>query len=169
MVHVYLGLGTNLGDRAEALQEALTRLDAAGICVSAVSSVYETEPVGVRDQPWFLNLVCVVETDQSPCDLLTSLRNIECAMGRSRTVRWGPRPIDLDILIYDDLIQDDPCLTIPHPRMTERAFVLQPLAEISPDLVFPGTELTIEDLLQQLSDPDEVRRIGRLEQILAQT
>ena len=167
MAHVYLGLGTNLGDRAENLQEALTRLGAACIRVLTASSVYETEPVGVRDQPWFLNMVCAVETHQTPCGLLSSLRRIECTMGRSRTLRWGPRIIDLDILLYDEVIRADPCLTIPHARMTERAFVLRPLAEISPDLIFPGTELTIKELLQRLNDPEEARRIGRLEEILA--
>ena len=113
----------------------------------------------VKSRPWQL----------APAALLADLQGIERDLGRVRAERWGPRTIDLDILLYDEVIQDDPCLTIPHPRMTERAFVLRPLAEISPDLVFPGTKLIIRELLQQLRDPEEARRIGRLEEILAQT
>jgi len=163
MARAYLGLGSNLGDRMANLKEALARLETAGLHITDLSSVYETEPVGLRDQPWFLNIVCAVETDRSPLDLLATLQNIERAMKRVRTVRWGPRLIDLDILLYDEIILDTPHLTIPHPRMAERAFVLEPLAEISPDLIYPGTGLTIADLLQRLKTPERVYRIGRLE------
>ena len=169
MACAYLGLGGNLGDRAAALREALTKLEAAGIRITALSSVYETEPVGLRDQPCFLNMVCAIETDQTPFDLLVTLQNIESAMGRVRTVRWGPRIIDLDILLYDEITLNTPYLTIPHPRMIERAFVLRPLAEISPDLIHPGMGLTIETLVQHLSGPERIYRIGRLEEILRQT
>ena len=167
MARVYVGLGTNLGNRTAGLQQALSKLEDAGARIEALSAVYETEPVGLRQQPWFLNMVCAVETDQTPCDLLATLQGIEYSMGRLRTVRWGPRPIDLDILLYDELVLDDLCLTIPHPRMTQRAFVLRPLAEIAPDLIFPGMELTIGEFLERLGDPEETRRVGRLDEILA--
>src|SRR5262245_35816398 len=125
-VTVYLGLGSNLGDRLEHLREAV-RLLAPAVKVTAHSSYYETDPVGVTDQPLFLNAVVRGETDLSPGDLLTLCKHIEAERQRVATVRWGPRTCDVDILLYGDLALDTPDLTIPHARMHERAFVLVPL------------------------------------------
>ncbi len=113
-----------------------------------MSPSIETAPVGVEDQPWFLNACCLVRTGLGPGQLLSELHRIERAHGRDRASeqRWGPRLIDLDLLLFDDLIMDEPELTIPHPRMHERAFVLGPLAEIAPDLVHPGLGLTVLEL-----------------------
>ena len=135
----YLGLGANLGDRAANLREAVGRLDGSGSCVvMAVSSLYATSPVGIEDQPEFLNAVIRVDTTLSPGDLLDLCGSIENDMGRKRTIRWGPRVIDIDILIYDNVACNNERLTIPHPRMMERAFVLAPLAEIAPDVELVG-------------------------------
>ena len=140
MAHVaYLGLGSNLGDRLDALQRAVDLLAGRGVRVVASSRVWETDPVGGPDgQPSFLNAVVRAETDLEPGDLLGAANAVEAALGRVREVRWGPRTIDIDILLVDDLILDDPALTIPHPRMTERAFVILPLLELDPDPVLPG-------------------------------
>jgi len=152
----YLALGANLGDREKNLREALTRL-AAFVEITRVSSIYETEPWGVREQPWFLNLVCAGTTLLSPVDLLRGLKKIESEMGRAEGIRFGPRPIDIDILFYDRVIQLSPALTIPHPRLHERAFVLVPLAEIAPALVHPRLRLPIRTLLARLEPKEEVR------------
>lgn len=144
MPAVYLGLGTNLGDRESNLREALRRL-AEHVRIEAVSSVYESEPVGFRAQPDFLNLVVRVGTEEEPRALLRMVQEIERAMGRQRSFRNAPRVIDIDILLYDDLNLELPELTIPHPRMLERAFVLKPLAELAPKLVHPRTGRTIRE------------------------
>lgn len=133
---VGIALGSNMGDRDAALREALQRL-LAHVEIEAVSSFYETEPVGYVDQPLFLNAVCIGTTDRSPRELLEACKAIEVALGRRPGPRWGPRPIDLDLLFYDDLCLEDEALTLPHPRMAERAFVLIPLAEIAPEWVHP--------------------------------
>lgn len=156
MANVYLALGTNLGDREKNLSEALERL-AAFVRITRASSIYETEPVGVREQPWFLNQVIAGTTTLSPVDLLRQVKKIEIEMGRTEGIRFGPRPIDIDILFYDRLIELSPVLTIPHPRLHERAFVLTPLAEIAPDLVHPRLRRRIRDLLAGLDSPDDVR------------
>ncbi len=156
MATVFLALGANLGDREKNLQEALARL-APFVHITDSSSVYETEPVGVREQPWFLNKVVRGTTTLSPVDLLRRVKKIEIEMGRSEGIRFGPRPIDIDILFYDRVIELSPALTIPHPRLHERAFVLRPLAEIAPDFVHPRFRLRIRDLLARLEAPDEVR------------
>jgi GTP cyclohydrolase-4 len=146
MTHrAYLGLGSNLGDREFNLLEALERLRLLGDVVK-VSRPYETEPVGYPEQPRFLNVAVVLETELEPGRLLRELKRIEAELGRVETVRFGPRPIDLDILVYDDLTLQTPELTIPHPRLTERAFALVPLAEVAPDLIVPGTGLTVREL-----------------------
>ena len=157
MAVVFLALGANLGDREKNLHEAIARL-APFVDITSTSSIYETEPVGVREQPWFLNLVVRGTTTLSPVDLLRRVKKIEIEMGRSEGIRFGPRPIDIDILFYDRLIELSPALTIPHPRLHERAFVLIPLAEIAPDFVHPRLRLRIRDLLAGLESPDEVRQ-----------
>lgn len=130
MTSVVIALGANLGDRAANLRAALGHLDAAGVVVRRRSSIWETPPVP-SDQPAFLNAVVAAETTREPGDLLHVLKRIEYDLGRRPGRRWGPRPIDLDILFYGDLRLDTPELTIPHPRIAERAFVLAPLAEVA--------------------------------------
>jgi len=138
-VTAYLGLGSNQGDRPAMLQEALTRLEASRrVRVRKQSSLYETAPVGVTEQPWFLNLVAEVDTDLLPPQLLDLVLAVERGLGRVRTQRWGPRTIDIDILLYADLAMTTPTLVIPHPEMTRRRFVLEPLVEIGPDVRLPG-------------------------------
>ena len=148
---VYLALGTNLGDRMQNLRSARAALPPA-VRLSACSPVYETPPWGYTDQPAFLNQVVAGETDLSPHDLLHYLKEVEKALGRQATFRNGPRLIDLDILLYDDLILDSDSLVIPHPRMLQRAFVLRPLADLAPDLAPPGGSRTIRQMLAELDD-----------------
>ena len=162
-VIAYLGLGGNLGDRLAALTEALALLDAApGMRRIACSSVYETAPWGVTDQPRFLNLVAGFETTLSPADLLATCQSVESTVGRTATYRWGPRLIDVDILLYGDQVVDssEPDLQIPHPRMTQRAFVLVPLAEIAPDLAVPPQGDTVRQLLYEVDGREGVVRWG---------
>lgn len=148
MTKVYLGLGSNLGNRAHNIYVALRRLGDT-IQLDQVSSLYETEPVGIVDQPWFLNLVCGGETDLSPEALLGLAKRIEREIGRREGTRFGPRLIDIDILLYDDLVLDTPRLEIPHPRLHQRAFVLVPLNEIAPELVHPRLGVNIQHLLHR--------------------
>lgn len=155
MATTYLSLGSNLGDREANIKSALKMLGQEARILK-VSSLYETEPVGYKDQPWFLNLVCSLETDLSPQALLELAKTIEKNLGRKPTHRFGPRPIDIDILFYDDLILDSPDLVIPHPRLIERAFVLVPLKEITTNLVHPLSGLTIEELLERVENPEGV-------------
>jgi 2-amino-4-hydroxy-6-hydroxymethyldihydropteridine diphosphokinase len=146
MIHtIYLSLGSNIGDRLANLQSAISLLP-PNIQPLTQSSVYETEPWGYTDQPPFLNLVIKANTMLDPFDVLTFVQEIEVSMGRQETFRFGPRLIDLDILFYDDLVLDTPKLTIPHPRLTQRAFVLVPLAEIEPDLSHPVLKKTIQQI-----------------------
>lgn len=134
-----LSLGSNLGDRLDNLQEAVDALfDAPGLDFVALSPVYETAPVGGPDQPEFLNIVLIAETRLSPETLLERVLSIEDAMERVRTVRWGPRTLDIDIVRFGDVSSDDPDLTLPHPRAHERAFVLVPWQDIEPDADLPG-------------------------------
>lgn len=151
----YIGLGTNLGDRRASLDRALALLDASpGVRVRRVASVYETAPVGYTAQPRFLNTVAEVETDLAPAELLAVMQRIEAELGRVRTVRWGPRTSDLDLLLYDDLTLDDPALTVPHPRIAERAFVLVPLAELIPDRILNGRP--VRDLARELKKGTDI-------------
>jgi 2-amino-4-hydroxy-6-hydroxymethyldihydropteridine diphosphokinase len=143
---VYLGLGTNLGDRTNQLREALNHIRKYG-GIHKISPCYETKPVGYADQPDFLNLACLMETELSPQELLKRLKDIEEQMGRQPSFRNAPRPIDIDILLFDDLILDSPDLTIPHLRMSERAFVLAPLADIAAEIVHPVLHLSVAELL----------------------
>jgi 2-amino-4-hydroxy-6-hydroxymethyldihydropteridine diphosphokinase len=136
-----LGLGANLGDPPANLRDAVERLRGAGIEFDALSSLYRTKPWGVTDQPDFINACALARTRLNPVALLECVQAVEHDMGRRRSVRWGPRPIDIDILFYDDLVSADPRLSLPHPGLLERAFVLLPLAEIAPELVVRGQRL----------------------------
>ncbi len=139
----YLSLGSNLGDREQNLQRALEALEREQIQVIARSSIYETEPQDVAEQPWFLNMALECETRYFPLQLLSVLQSIERELGRARgagALRRGPRIIDIDILLFGSLVMETPQLAIPHPRMLERRFVLEPLVEIAPDLKHPRTK-----------------------------
>lgn len=153
---MFLSLGSNLGDRRAHLEEALRRLEEGGVRVVRRSSWYETEPVGYTDQPAFLNLVVEVRTSLTPRALLRRAQEVELALGRVRTVRWGPRTADVDLLLYGRRVILEPDLVVPHPRLRERAFVLVPLYELDPDLVLPdGTP--VASLLPSVADQRVVR------------
>ena len=150
MMHIiYLGLGTNLGDRQANLQAAAAGL-ASKVKLLRLSSIYETEPWGYRDQPAFLNQALEGETDLQPLDLLVFLKNLELSLGRKASFLYGPRLIDIDILFYDLAIINQPELVIPHPRLAERAFILVPFAELAPELCHPLLGLTIGKLKNQI-------------------
>lgn len=192
-VKIYLGLGSNLGDREANLREAIEQIKAMGITITRESSIYETEPVGYADQPWFLNQVIEAtmaedqnfdagEVDNPPLKtapkansvtaasnqsalLLAALHHIEAEMGRKRNITNGPRLIDIDLLLFGDLIIDQTgspdtisaCPIIPHPRMHLRRFVLEPLCEIAPFITWPGSDKKIADTLAALDDPSSLR------------
>ena len=150
MTLAYVGLGANLGAREETLRHAVEQLgEAEGVDVLAVSSLRETEPVGVVDQPPFLNGAVQLETSLPPRELLDLLLAIERSLGRVRGARWGPRLVDLDLLLYGSEIVDEPGLRIPHPRLQERRFALEPLAELDPGLAIPG-RASVSVLLAEL-------------------
>lgn len=144
----YISLGSNMGDKVDSLKHAVALLNKhEAIEVTAVSSIYDTDPVGYEDQDVFMNIVVAVETTLLPIELLDVCQSIEEELKRVRIVRWGPRTMDLDIVLFDDQVMDTERLVIPHPRMHERGFVLVPLAEIKKDLVHPVLNQTIEALL----------------------
>ena len=157
-VTTYLSLGSNIGDRAANLREAVEQLRSLGE-IAAVSSFYETEPIEYTEQPWFLNCAVELETRLTPMPLLSGILEIEKQMGRHRGKKNGPRNIDLDILLYKNQVVDTPELTIPHPAMTGRRFVLAPLAEIAPGATHPVSKKTVRELLKTLGPGQEVRKI----------
>jgi 2-amino-4-hydroxy-6-hydroxymethyldihydropteridine diphosphokinase len=160
MAIAYLGLGANLGDRAQQLARACATLHQhPAITVQAVSSLYHTAPVGVTDQAWFLNAVARLQTSLTPTALLSVTQAIERRLGRTPAPRWGPRVIDIDILLYDAVYLQRPFLTIPHPALHERAFVLVPLQELAPDLQLPGGT-RVRNLLATLPNDAGVQRYG---------
>lgn len=159
----FLGLGSNVGDRQSYLQRAVRALmDVNDLRVVMLSPVYETVPVGYVDQPPFLNAVVAVQTRLSAIRLLAETAAIETSLGRRRSIVWGPRTIDIDILLFGDQVIATPELTVPHPRLRERAFVLLPLAEIAPDLVLPGGNMTVRALAEQVAGRDGVQPFGKL-------
>jgi 2-amino-4-hydroxy-6-hydroxymethyldihydropteridine diphosphokinase len=154
---VYLSLGSNVGDRNAQLRDAQTRLGAEGRIVAS-SSFYETEPVEFTDQPWFLNCAVALETSTTPQELMAAILGIEKEMGRQRLQNKGPRNIDIDILLFGDMVFDSPQLTIPHPAMHRRRFVLEPLAEIAPEVLHPVFKKTIRELREALPQGQVVRK-----------
>jgi 2-amino-4-hydroxy-6-hydroxymethyldihydropteridine diphosphokinase len=156
-IPVYLALGTNLDDREANLALARRELSTLNNILK-VSSIYETPPWGVTDQPAFLNQVLAARTNLSPLDLLKSVKDIEARMGRVPSVRFGPRLIDIDILLYGDTFLNTPTLTLPHPRMAERAFVLVPLLEIAPDLTHPVSGEPLQVVLSRLDSGGITKR-----------
>lgn len=160
---VFLGLGSNIGDRDAHLVAALQAL-AEAATVGRVSSVYDTAPLHYTSQPRFHNIACQVETDLTPIALLREAKAIERRLGRVKGPRYGPRVIDVDLLLYDQLILETSELTLPHPRLAERAFVLAPLAEIAPEAVHPVLGLTMRELLERVARSD-VQRVGPLPRI----
>jgi 2-amino-4-hydroxy-6-hydroxymethyldihydropteridine diphosphokinase len=149
---VYLSLGSNIGDRRQHLDEALKLLPEAGVSILRVSRVYETEPQDFRAQPQFLNLVAEAETRLFPLQLLHAIERVERRLGRRRVIANGPRTIDIDILLYGDSIVDIGDLQIPHPRMALRRFVLEPLADLAPDLRHPMTRASVGEMLEAVRD-----------------
>lgn len=157
MINAFIGIGTNMGDRKKHIAEAIQLLEKqTDVKIIRTSALYVTEPIGYVGQDWFLNCVVEVMTALPPHELLSHCMAIEEQMGRTRTMQWGPRIIDLDILLYNDAVIDDDELTIPHPNMDKRRFVLVPLVEIAPDIIHPKLNKTVTDLLQHLKDTHKV-------------
>jgi 2-amino-4-hydroxy-6-hydroxymethyldihydropteridine diphosphokinase len=155
---VYLSLGSNVGDREAQLQDARARLATVGRVV-AESSMYETEPVEFPQQPWFLNCALALETRKTPQQVMAAILSIEEEMGRRRVQKKGPRSIDIDILLFDETVTDSAELTIPHPAMQQRRFVLEPLAEIAPEVLHPVLKKTIRELRDALPPGQVVRKL----------
>lgn len=153
----YIALGTNIGNRESYLHSALQAIQEKDIDIIGFSSIYETDPVGYEDQARFLNMVIKVNTNLQPMDLLEVSQSIELESGRERKIRWGPRTLDLDILLFNQENIETERLIVPHPRMTERAFVLVPLAEIDRDIEIPAVTKPISLLLDELQDREGVR------------
>ncbi len=156
---VYLSLGSNIGDRAAYLHEAIERLGTLGEVVK-VSSFYETEPVEFTRQAWFLNCAVALETEKLPKQLLAAVLRIEREMGRRRTISKGPRVIDIDVLLFGSSVIDAPQLTVPHPALHQRRFVLEPLAEIAPEVRHPVFKRTVRELLDALPRGQVVKKVA---------
>lgn len=152
MERIFIGIGSNMGDRRRAIEDALTLLaERPEIELVGCASLYETEPVGVQDQPWFLNTVAELAGSLPPAALLEQLKAIERRLGRKTRSRWGPREIDLDLLLYGGRVVNEPQVVVPHPEMHKRRFVLIPLAELAPEQVHPVLNRTIRALLRELN------------------
>ena len=151
----YIGIGSNVGDRKANCLQAFELLAEAGRVIS-VSSLYYTEPVGYKEQEDFINAVAALETDLPPADLLALCHSIEDRLGRTRTVRWGPRTVDLDILLYGDVVMNQADLVIPHPLMATRKFVLAPLVELAPEALHPVLRKTVAQLFRELQNSHTV-------------
>jgi 2-amino-4-hydroxy-6-hydroxymethyldihydropteridine diphosphokinase len=157
---VFIGLGSNLGDRTERLRQAQQKLlESQTIRLVLASSIYETDPVGKTDQPLFLNQVIEIRTTLAPEDLLTHLLQVEQELGRVRRERWGPRIIDLDVLAFGQRVEQSKRLVLPHPELHRRRFVLQPWAEIAPEFEVAVFSTTVADLLQKCSDKSRVKKL----------
>ncbi len=163
MKRAYLSLGSNVGDRQAQIRKALEMLPSSGIEVRRVSSFYRTEPVDFHAQPWFVNCVAEVETDLAPLKLLRRLKSLERALGRRAGIPKGPRPIDIDILLYENVVVRSSVLTIPHSRLSERRFVLVPLRELAGQLRHPVTQQSIEEMLEHTCDESQVRKLKKAE------
>ncbi|MDI1472334.1 2-amino-4-hydroxy-6-hydroxymethyldihydropteridine diphosphokinase [Thermodesulfovibrio sp. 1176] len=150
MNRVYLSIGSNIGNREENLKKAIEELKNYGLVISKISSIYNTSPWGFTEQEDFLNMALEVYTTLEPLELLKCIKKIEKNLGRTDTIKYGPRIIDIDIIFYNDLILKSKELIIPHPLMHERYFVLKPLSEIAPDFVHPEIGLTVQKLLEKL-------------------
>jgi len=150
MAIAYIGIGSNLGNRQKNCLRAIELLQKKDIIVTKRSSLYETEPWGVKDQPRFINMAVEIDTSLEPKELLKILKNIEKELGREKSSKWGPRIIDLDILLFDDIILNKDNLKIPHPLMHERDFVLRPLCEIAPDIYHPLLKMSMHELMQKI-------------------
>ena len=161
MATAYIGFGSNVANRSGNITDALKYLQAnENIGIEKVSGLYETQPVGFLDQDDFINGVVCVETNFNPLDLLAACLSIEKKLGRRRSIRWGPRTIDLDILLYDELVRHSQKLTIPHKELAHRRFVLQPLAEIAADVIEPASKKTISCLLKETHDTSRIRLLS---------
>ena len=156
---VFLSLGSNVGDRLTSLRRALEMLPSVGVNVARVSSFYKTEPVDFRPQPWFVNCVAEVTTELMPLQLLKALQKVERALGRRAGIPKGPRPIDIDILLYENVVVRSSVLTIPHERLGDRRFVLIPLQELAARLRHPVTQRTVLDMLHDTADSSQVVRL----------
>jgi 2-amino-4-hydroxy-6-hydroxymethyldihydropteridine diphosphokinase len=158
MNNVYLSLGSNEGDRIGWMQKAMEMLSVKCGPVVQRSSVYQTAAWGLTSQPDFLNMVILLQTTKTPAELLIDIHNIETTLGRRRDIKWGPRTLDIDILLYNDLVTELPELTIPHPYMQDRRFTLVPLAEIAPTYIHPKFNVAISELLSRCPDQLEVHK-----------
>lgn len=167
MANVYIGIGSNQGDRIKNCDKALRAITKFAV-IKLISSVYETEPVGIIDQPDFINCVVEIGTRLGPYEFFSNLLDIENKLGRKRVGVGGPRNIDLDLLLYDDLVVQDDRLTIPHPRAHLRRFVLEPLCEIAPDLIHPILRVTVSKLLNDLENDKRIERLGDFSTMIQQ-